>query len=481
MSFKPFTGSAAMAARVAAAAIATSIAGCAYSGRDAEWRWPDVPASWSGAEAPAVGDSGDSPTDTRPGAVRSPGSTPLAERWWARFGDPALDALIERAMARNADLAMAAIRVRRAKLEAGLIDAQTGPQAAVSTGAGLTRPFDGDRARLSTGVNALLAFELDLWGKLAARRDEASWRAQASEADRDAAALLLIGTAAKLYWRIGYLNQSIAFDEASVIDAQRTAAIVESRVAAGAASPLDAAQARRLLAVQRAALSQRTMERESKRNALALILNQPPRERGHEPANLRPSVLPAVTASLPAVVLARRPDIRAAESRLRARLSNVDVARASIYPDITLTSELGTSSDMLLRTLQNPVASLGAALALPFVQWNTVRLNVALSENEFDEASIAFRKGLYGALAEVEDALAARAQLDEQAVQHARAGEEATLAASLARARFELGATDAAPWLEAQRAQRSAERDRMANHLARLENRMDLFLALGGG
>lgn len=482
MSFKRFTGSAAMTARVAAAAIAAvSIAGCASTARDAEWRRPDVPASWSGAEAPADGDSGDSPTDARPAAARSPGGTPWAERWWASFDDPALDALIERAVADNADLAIAAIRVHRAQLEAGLVDAGTGLQAALSTGAGVTRPFGADRARVSTGVNAVLSFELDLWGKLAARRDEASWRAQASEADRDAAALLLIGTTAKLYWRIGYLNQSIAFDEASVIDAQRTAAIVESRAAAGAASPLDAAQARRQVAAQRAALSQRKIERESKRNALALILAQPPRERGQEPASLRGAVIPNVTASLPAVVLARRPDIRAAESRLRARLANVDVARASIYPDITLTSELGTSSDMLLRTLQNPVASLGAALALPFVQWNTVRLNVALSENEFDEASIAFRKGLYGALAEVEDALAARAQLDEQAVQHARAGEDATLAVSLARARFELGATDAAPWLEAQRAQRSAERDRMANHLARLENRMDLFLALGGG
>ena len=173
--------------------------------------------------------------------------------------------------------------------------------------------------------------------------------------------------------------------------------------------------------------------------------------------------------------------MRAAEARLRAQLAHVDFARASIYPEITLTSEIGTSSDMLLRTLQNPVASLGAALALPFIQWNTVRRKAALSENEFAEASIAFRKRLYGALAEVEDALSARTQLERQAQARTRALEDAELAASVARTRFDLGTTDAGPWLEAQRARRIAELDQIANRLACLENRIDLFLALGGG
>lgn len=441
------------------------LSGCASSGQRKELAWPALPPSWSvaSAEAQPAQDAASS------------------ERWWARFNDAALDTLVQTALTNNPDLAIAAIRVRRAQLEAGLVRAQTGPQAALTAGVGATRAFGADRTRASTGANAALSFELDLWGKLAARRDEATWRAQASEADREAAALLLIGTTAKLYWGIGYLNESIALDEASIIDAQRTVDIVEARVAAGAASPLDAAQARGQLAARQADLAQTAMERAAKRNALALVLNRPPNERAAEPANLRDAAIPEVSAGLPAVVLARRPDMRAAEARLRAQLAHVDFARASIYPEITLTSEIGTSSDMLLRTLQNPVASLGAALALPFIQWNTVRRKAALSENEFAEASIAFRKRLYGALAEVEDALSARTQLERQAQARTRALEDAELAASVARTRFDLGTTDAGPWLEAQRARRIAELDRISNRLACLENRIDLFLALGGG
>ncbi|WP_240324672.1 efflux transporter outer membrane subunit [Trinickia diaoshuihuensis] len=465
-SFKPFVGSI-----VVTTMALLWLSGCAVSTRRAEWPRPEIPATWSAAASrETLADTSSQTAHPAP-----------ADRWWERFGDPGLDRLIERALADNADLAMAAIRVRRAQLEAGLVRAQTGPQAALTAGGGVTRAFGADRARFSTGANAALSFELDLWGKLAARRDEATWRAQASEADRDAAALLLIGTTAKLYWGIGYLNEAIALDEASIVDAQETAALIEARVAAGAASRLDAAQARQALAVLRAGLAQAVMERETKRNALALLLDRPPHEQDAEPAGLSSAALPAVTASLPAVVLARRPDLRAAELRLRARLANLDVARASMYPDITLTSEFGTSSDMLLRTLQNPVASLGAALALPFVQWNAVRLKAAMSESEFDEASIAFRRDLYGALAEVEDLLTAKTQLETQADERSLALAEATLAVSLIHTRFELGTSDAAPWLAAQQARRLAERNRVAAQLSCLENRIDLFLALGGG
>jgi outer membrane protein TolC len=107
-------------------------------------------------------------------------------------------------------------------------------------------------------------------------------------------------------------------------------------------------------------------------------------------------------------------------------------------------------------------------------------VRAAISENEFDEAAIDFRKQLYRALADVESALAAKTQLDAEAAEHARVLEDATFSSAYAHTRFELGATDAAPWLEAQRAQRAAGLERVRNQLARLENRMDLFLALGG-
>jgi NodT family efflux transporter outer membrane factor (OMF) lipoprotein len=473
------------AALVVAAIAAVWLAGCAAPAGHTAWPSPELPARWMAASQ-ASGENLDS-SASGAGAVVPPevagAASPAARggRWWHAFGDDALNALVDEALANNADLAVAAIRVRRAQLEAGLVGAETGPRANLTGTANVGRAFDAEGVRRSSGVNAALSYELDLWGKLAARRDEAAWRTQASEADREAAALLLIGTTSKLYWRIGYLNESIAFAEASIADAQRTSALLEARAAAGAATPADVARARQQLAVLRAEQAKSQLERESERNALALLLNRRPDEQGTYEQGLFGTPVPGVQAGLPANVLSRRPDLRAAESRLRARLAHVDFARAALYPDLALTAELGTRSEGLVRLLQNPIASVGTAIALPFIQWNTVRLKVALSETEFEEASIDFRKQIYQALADVETALAAKTQLDAAARQRARAFEQATLAATSARARFELGATDATPWLDAQHGQRLARVDQLANRLARLENRIDLFLALGGG
>ncbi|WP_206952218.1 efflux transporter outer membrane subunit [Trinickia acidisoli] len=458
------------------------LAGCTFSARHAALTEPELPTRWlaasgtahaASASTPAEWGAASAPLGTSPPSLRSP-AEPSAAPWWRTFADVKLNAVIEEALARNADLAIAAIRVRRAQLEARLADAETAPRAE------LTGSANAERVHTSARVNGTVSFELDLWGKLAARRDEAIWRAQASEADREAAASALIATTAKLYWRIGYANESIVLGKGAIADALRTVALVDVRVAAGAASPLDAAQARQQLARARAEQAQRWRAREVQRNALALLLGGPPETRGHEPANLSVAFIPQVPARLPALVLARRPDLRAAERRLRAQLARVDFARASIYPSITLTGELGTRSDVLMRTLQNPLGSIGAALALPFVQWNTVRLQAALSEHEFDEVSLEFRKQLYRALADVEDALAAKTQLDAEWLEHEQAFADAALAAALARTRFERGATDVAPLLDAQRAARAAELDRTKNQLARLENRIDLFVALGG-
>ncbi len=479
----PFSAASARAA-IAAMALAL-LTGCAASTLHAAWPSVPLPAQWMDASE-ANGETHDASsasalaalsTETADaGSAAAPGA-----RWWQAFGDDTLNALVEDVLANNADLAVAAIRVRRAQLEAGLAGAETGPQARVTAAADVGRAFDADDLRRSSTVSAALSFELDLWGKLAARRDEATWRAHASEADREAAELLLIGTTAKLYWRIGYLNEMIAYGDASIADAQRTAALLDARVSAGAATPVDAVRARQQVAGLQAEQTTFKLERESERNALALLSGRPPEARRTQAERLSDTPVPAVSAGLPALVVARRPDLRAAEARLRARLAHVEFTRAAIYPDFALTAELGTRSDRLVRLLQNPIASVGTAIALPFIQWNTVRLKAALSKNEFDEASIDFRKQLYRALADVETALAAKTQLDAQAQLRERLLADAALAARLARARFELGATDAAPWLEAQRARRSAGLDQLANQLARLENRVDLYLALGGG
>lgn len=403
------------------------------------------------------------------------------ELWWHSFGDPVLDGLIEDALHTNNDLAAAAIRVYRAQLQAGLSDTNLTPDVTLGANGNVSRTLDTHQVSRASNINGSLSYELDLWGKLAAQRSVARWELEATEADREAVRLTLIGTTASLYWQTGYLNQQIALGDANIAYAEQTLALVRSRYAAGAVSGLDVAQAEQNLSVQRAAQTELIQQRTESRNALAILFDRPPQTAAAEPNALPDQPLPGVQAGLPADVLGRRPDLRASEFRLRESLANVEITRTSFYPTFSLTGSLGTSSASLERVLQNPVATLGLGLTLPFIQWNTMQLQIKVSKTQYEEAVVNFRQKLYGALSEVENGLSKRVQLDREAEQRALSLAQAQRAETLARSRFKAGATGVQPWLDQQQRLRDAQSTLALNQLNRLNNQMNLYKALGGG
>jgi outer membrane protein TolC len=188
-----------------------------------------------------------------------------------------------------------------------------------------------------------------------------------------------------------------------------------------------------------------------------------------------------VAAGIPAAILANRPDLHAAELRLREALANVDVTRTSFYPSFSLTGSLGTSSTALTNLFRNPVATLGAGLALPFIEWNTMKLSVRVSESQYEEAVVNYRQRLYTALAEVENSLSARSQLLAEEEKLRVAVAQARRAESIARLRFDSGYTDLQLWLIAQAGLRSAERSLLQNRLSQMNNLASLYKALGLG
>lgn len=403
------------------------------------------------------------------------------EAWWRDFDDPLLSSLIERALMTNNDLAAAAIRVRRAQLNVSLTATNLTPTVSAEASSSASRDLERHRTMKSSGLTGTVSYELDLWGKLAASRDASRWEAQATESDRQSTALALIGTTARDYWQIAYLNERVATAEASVAYAEKTLALVEAKYAAGAVSSLDVVKASQTVASQRADLTRLLRQRTEARNALAILFDQAPGNAVPERERLPDGPLPALAAGLPASLVGRRPDLRAAEQRLRKLLANVDGTRASYYPSITLTGNLGTSSASLLSFLQNPSASLGAALALPFIQWNTMQLSVGLSRTEYEEAVVNFRQSLYSALSDVENALAGRARYDEENGLLERSLRLARTAEELAGVQYREGSTALQSWLDAQEARRGAEVSLAENRLNRLGNLMALYQALGGG
>lgn len=401
--------------------------------------------------------------------------------WWKGFGDPQLDRLVEQALAKNNELGSALLNIRRAQLQAGLARSDQWPQASSSFSADRTRALRGEGSTShSYSLTASLGWEADLWNRLGSATDAAELEALATEQDYAATRLSLIGTVATLYWQIAYLNERLAASAASIDYARQTLALVQAQYNAGRGSSLELAEARQSLESQLASDLDLRQQRVEQLNALAVLFDSAAPVAMDEPLRLARTDLPEVEADLPASLLARRPDLRAAELRLRSTLKNVDATRSSYYPDLSLTGTLGYSSEALGNLLRNPVGALGAGITLPFLKWQQMQLDIDVSETDYALAVNGFRQTLYEALADVENNLAGRRHYAEQEGMRARALEAAREAERIYRIRYQSGAETLQSWLAAQETRRSAEITLAENRLNQLLNYVTLSQALGG-
>ena len=404
---------------------------------------------------------------------------PAVDRWWSQFNDAALDALIADVLARNNDLAAAGIKVRRAWLEAGISADGERPALAASTSSSVTQKEGGERTQTHTS-SLNVSYEVDLWGRLASTTDAARWEARATEQDRANTAWTLVATSTRLYWKLAYVNTRLALAQQNVDYALRTLAIARVRHDAGAVSGLDVIEAEQTLASLQATQSTIAQSRVETRNALAILLDSPPGIDLPDPQQLFAASLPEVAGGLPAELLGRRPDLQAAELRLRATLASGDATRTSYYPAITLTGALGSSSTALASLLSNPVSTLGAGLTLPFLQWNEMQLSIKVARADYEIAVIDFRQTLYAAMADVENALSARTQSARQSALLTRSLELARDAEHRYEVRYRSGAVALKSWLDAQKTRRDAELALAENRYNQLDNQVTLHQALGG-
>ncbi len=401
------------------------------------------------------------------------------QAWWRRFGDPQLDRLVDRALARNNDLAVTAINLRRAQLQ--MRDAVINPTIGASVTTGSTVALRGTAASSRTQSAALLAsYEIDLFGALAAQKDSATWEARATAQDLESARLSLIATTVDDYFLVGYLNDRITKSQQSVAYAQRALDLVSVQARAGSASSLEVAEARRNLSSQQAGLHDLLQQRVEARNALDLLLNGETVATTDELQRLPEGPLPNVDAGLPANLLARRPDLRATELRLRKQLADLDRTRLSFYPALSLTGSAGSVSTTLANLMQHPVGTFGTNIVLPFLQYDQVRLAVGVSRANYEIATVQFRQTLYQALTDVENALSAREQLGAQGVAQEQSLVSARTVERLDEIRYRAGSIPLQIWLDAQETRRQAENSLQQNRLNQFENYVTLCKTLGG-
>ena len=456
--------------QIPAWALCALLAGCAVVGPDYERPKLNLPAQFP---------------------ITTPeGSAPMAADWWTLYGDADLNRLVEKALAANADIAQAVARVEQA--EGVLREAGGAREPTVNVGGNAGRseigalspnnPFGRTIVGNDFKLSLSTSFEIDFWGKLRRATEAARAQLLASNAARDTVRLTVAGAVAQGWFGLRSLDEQIAATAGTLKSREDSARLIGLRLKGGTGSRLDAEQAE----IQRAdsAVLLRELQRQ---RALALSLLGLLTGDGalDMPAGtLRPGPLPALPpAGLPSALLERRPDIRRAEELLVSANAQIGVAKAAMFPTLTLTGALGNESAALSSLLKGPARfwSVGAGLTMPIFDGgrNAARTDQAGARQR--EAVGAYQAAVSTAFKEVADALAnLRAARESQAdvVQRADAAERAQ---GLAKARFDAGYAGYLELLDAQRTATSARLDVVRNRQAQLNASVDLFKALGGG
>lgn len=405
-----------------------------------------------------------------------------ADQWWTLFGDMQLNQLVNQVLSTNTDLAVAGINLQQARLQAGLAANQQGPRVSSSVSTGHNIDLNsGDNSSRGLSLNGGVSYEVDLFGKLARQTEVSQWEALATEQDLQSTAQSLIATTANLYWQLGYLNERYQIAQQNLASTQKTYELVRSQYRAGAVSGLDLTAAEQSVQSQRASLSQIEQLRVESRTALAVLMQMPVQQLSiQEPSRLSQIALPVISAGLPADLLSRRPDLQASELRLRKALATKDATKASYYPSISLTGNLGSSSTSLSHLLQNPALTLGASLSLPFLQYNDMKKDLAISDLDYEKSILQYRQTLYQAFAHVENALSARSELNKQVALQERNVQLAEKTERLNEVRYRNGAIALKNVLDAQETTRNARLSLVQTKQSQYNAYVTLMQALGG-
>ena len=416
---------------------------------------------------------------------------PASEIGWREFfPDARLQRLIDTALRNNRDLRSAALRMDEARALYNIQAADllpnlnlTATESRARVPAALT-PTGNPVITSSYQVGLSLAsFELDFFGRVRSLNDAALAQYLATAEARQAAQLSLVGEVAKAYLaERGYAEQ-LALAQQTLAGRQTAYDLAKQRFDVGASSALDLRLAETLLQTTRVTLITLQRQRAQAENALNLLVGQSTTSLPAAPSLSDENIVTAIPAGVPSDLLTRRPDIRAAEQRLRAANANIGAARAAFFPRIALTAGLGTSSNALSGLFEAGSRSWSFApqLLLPIFDAGRNRSNLTLAQVRTKLAVVDYERTIQVAFREVSDALVARESLDAQIAAQAAVTTAQSARLSLAEQRFQNGIASALDVVDAQRDLFSAQQALVQARQLRLTNAVDLYRALGGG
>lgn len=402
--------------------------------------------------------------------------------WWGRFGDPELTALVEQARANNTDLAIATARVAEARAQERVARSLLLPTLSASlpgSEARTVNAFGQPSESLSAQPTFQAAYEVDLFGGNAARRDAARANAAAVAAAREAATLSVSAAAASGYITLLALDARRDLLKQTLVSRGEALRIARDRAEAGYTSQLELRQseAEYRAAEQQIPAIEAAIARQE--NGLSLLVGDTAHAiaRGASFDGLATPVVPAV---LPSDLVRRRPDIAQAEYALAATDANLRAARAQFLPQIRLSASAGAVASNLLG---DPISiwSIGGSILAPIFQGGRLQGQYDAATAQRDQAAFAYRKSVLTAFREVEDQLALidRLGAQEQALlaQHTAVAEVLRHATN----RYRAGYSPYLEQIDAQRALLAVDQALIQLRADRLTAYVALYQALGGG
>jgi NodT family efflux transporter outer membrane factor (OMF) lipoprotein len=437
---------------------------------------------------------------TQNGDQRLATQTAVDSTWWRSFNDPQLNGLVELAYHQNLPLQIAGIRILEARAQLGIAWSQYIPQNVNPVfsggGAGIMNHTNGNDLDFVSGgfqVGFDAAWEVDIWGKLRRGVKAAKAGYFATVADYDNALVALTAEVARTYVLIRTDQVLIELARQNVAVQEDGQHVADARFRNGATSELDVNQATTLLETTRSTIPQLEASLQQANNALCTLLGQPSGCVQLAAPNLIPSPPPQVGIGVPAELLRRRADVRAAELNAIAQCDRIGVAKAELYPKLVLFGSVGTQTvstsgaPSTVGTLLGlfPLGSLiwqaGASLFWPLLNYPRILNNVRVEDARYQEALIHYQDTVLHAAQEVEDGIAGYLRQEEAVVFAENAVVAAASAVKLALVQYREGAVDYTRVLDSQRSLLDSQNKLAQARSLVATSLVALYKALGGG
>lgn len=397
-------------------------------------------------------------------------------RWWTTFNDPALDALVNEALAANQDIAGGLAALRSARASVRVANATLFPQ--LSAGASASSSTEGDGLDdVSASARGSASYQLDFFGQNRAGRAAARAGYDAQVFDQRALELTVASDVAFTYFSVLAARERLDVARSNLEISERIFAIIETRYDAGDVSRFDVESQKASLANARARVPQIEQQLVSLETALSVLLGRTPQGYDAPEGDILAMTPPAINPGMPSELLLRRPDLLSAEAQLRAADANVAAAQRAFFPSIDLSA--GVNAGLTGGT--SVIGSLAASLAAPVFTGGRLEGQLDSAQARVDQQIARYRQATLNALRDVDVSLNALSTAEQREEQLVIARDAAQQSLSLAEIRYRSGADNLTSLLNAQATAFSASDSLVQGRLDRLSAAVDLYAAIGGG